>query len=350
MLPRRWGRSALAGLALALSTTFNPLIGGLFSVIYGAVVLADALRSKQWLAPLRHAIAATLVGGAVAWCVANDMVEGAAGVVLYGLGGYARNSPVATILVSLGPLLLPALLGLWPVSRIERRLWPCIAGATLGVLVFYFVRLSVEGSYIGFRAGQILQLTLPGLAGQAFAQLWQWRPLMAISVAGAALIVGLPTTLIDTYNAQDIGNREMGPGFHWTISLTPEEQEAFAWIRRETPTEAIVQMDPPAHGRETWSLIPTFAWRRVAAARPISLMNIPDYEARSRRAHSIYAGPRPAAAARTARELGIDYVYMGPAEFQLNGASALAKFDERPDLFRLAFANARTRVYEVVGP
>ena len=344
------GAIALAGLALALSTAFNPLIGGLFSLIYGSVVLADALRSRQLLAPFRHVVAAVLVGAAVLWCIANDMVEGAAGVVLFGVGGYAKNSPLATILVSLGPLLLPAAVGLWPAAPIERRLWPCLAGATLGLLVFYLVRLSVEGSYIGFRAGQILQLTLPGLAGQGFAHCWKWRPRIAVSLAILVMAIGLPTTLIDIYNAQDIGNREMGPGFRWTVSLTPEEQEAFSWIRTQTPAHAIVQMDPNAHGRETWSLIPTFAWRRMAAARPISLMNIPDYEARSREAHAIYAGNSAADAARTARELGIDYLYVGPAESRLNSVKALGKFDQRPDLFRPVFANARTRIYEVLGP
>ena len=41
------GAIVFAGLALALSTTFNPLIGGLFSLIYGAVMLADAVRTRQ---------------------------------------------------------------------------------------------------------------------------------------------------------------------------------------------------------------------------------------------------------------------------------------------------------------
>jgi hypothetical protein len=345
-----YGAIVVAGLALALSTTFNPLIGGLFSLIYGAVIAADALRSRRAMPLMRHAIAAVFVLGAVGWCIRNEMVEGASGVVLFGLGGYARNWPVSTMLVSLGPLLVLAVFALWPLRQIERRLWPCAAGALLGLLVFYFVRLSVEGSYIGFRAGQILQLALPGLAAHALARVWQWQPRAAIAVTAVLVAVGFPTTAIDTFNAQDINNREMGPGFHWTVSLTPEEQEAFLWIRRETPADAIVQMDPVAHGRETWSLIPTFAWRRVAAARPISLMNIPDYEARSRQVHAMYAGSNPETAARTARQLGIAYVYVGPDEYRANKTAALAKFDARPDLFRLAFANSRTRVYEVLGP
>ena len=75
-------------------------------------------------------------------------------------------------------------------------------------------------------------------------------------------------------------------------------------------------MDPIAHGRETWSQLPTFAERRMAAARPISLMNIPDYLDRSRKAHRIYAERNAEAAAQLARELGIDYIYIGPAEQQ----------------------------------
>ena len=133
------------------------------------------MRTRQLLPLLRHAVAAVLVAGAVAWCIANDMVEGASGVVLFGLGGYARNSPVSTMLVSLGPLLVPAVLGLWPLRQIQRRAWPSVLGTILGLLVFYLVRLSVEGSYIGFRAGQILQLALPGLAAHALARLWQRR-------------------------------------------------------------------------------------------------------------------------------------------------------------------------------
>ena len=199
-----------------------------------------------------------------------------------------------------------------------RRAWPAVAGTVLGLLVFYLVRLSVEDSYIGFRAGQLMQLALPGLAALFFARLWQpeWqagapRPPRSRSCCS---LIGLPTTLIDTYNAQDIGNRQMGPGFRWTITLTPDEQEAYRWMRTETPRDAIVQMDPIAHGRETWSQLPTFAERRMAAARPISLMNIPDYAERSRKAHRIYAERNAETAAQLARELGIDYIFIGPAE------------------------------------
>jgi hypothetical protein len=139
----------------------------------------------------------------------------------------------------------------------------------------------------------------------------------------------------------------MGPGFRWTITVTPEEQESHVWLRTETPPDAIVQMDPMAHGRETWSQLPTFAWRRMAAATPISLMNIPEYGERSRKAHAIYAEEDAERAFTLARELGVDYLFIGPAETVENPPEALAKFAKREDLFSLVFENARTRIYRV---
>jgi hypothetical protein len=345
------GAIALAGLALACSTTFNPFIGGLFSLIYAAVVIADAIATRQFKAVLRHATAAAIVALAIGWCISNDMVEGAGGVVLYGLGGNARNRPVASLLLSLGPLLVPAVLGLFVSRKLFRPAWPAAAGAVIGLLTFYLVRLSVDSSYIGFRAGQILQLTLPALAGLFFSRMWvagARRRIAATTIALLLLAIGLPTTLIDTYNAQDIGNRRMGPGFHWTITLTPDEQAAYRWIREQTPQDAIVQMDPIAHGRETWSQLPTFAWRRMAAARPISLIDIPEYTERSRKAHRMYADRNPENAMHIARELGIDYIFIGPVEQQGNSAAALAKFNLRSDLFRLVFSNSAVRIYQVI--
>ena len=342
------GAIVFAGIALALSTTFNPLVGGLFSIVYGVVIIADALRGREWRAILRHAAAAALVIAAVVWCSANDMVEGAADVIIFGFGGLARNHPLATLALSLGPLLIPALAALWPPTRLPRNAWPSVAGMAVGLLAFYLVRISRDAPYIGFRAGQLMQLALPGLAAVFFDRLARRSRAVTAVVATLLIAIGLPTTLIDDFNAQDIGNHEMGPGFRWTITLTREEQEAYRWLRTQTPPTALVEMDPVAHGRETWSQLPTFAWRRMAGAKPISLMAVPDYEIRSQLAHAIYVDPSADTAARIARQLGISYLFIGPDEERVNPHDALAKFDRRPDLFRKVFSNSRTRIYEVV--
>jgi hypothetical protein len=342
------GAIALAGLVLALSTTFNPLIGGLFSLIYGGVIVADALHTRQLRLLLRHAIAAMAVGAAVAWCITNEMVEGAADVMIYGFGGLARNAPIAATALSLGLLMIPAVLALWPPSKLARYTWPSVAGLIVGLLVFFLVRISRDAPYIGFRAGQILQITLPGLAAVFFSRVARLSRVLVAAAAILLIAIGLPTTLIDIFNAQDIGNREMGPGFRWTIVLSPEEQQAYRWLRTQTPQKAVVAMDPFAHGRETWSQLPTFAWRRMAGGKPISLMAVPDYEIRSRLTQRIYADGSPDGAARTARQLGVSYVFVGPDEERAHPREALAKLDRRPDLFKLVFSNARTRIYEIV--
>jgi hypothetical protein len=343
------GAIFIAGLTLALSTTFNPLVGGLFSLVYGVVVLADAVRARAWRPVLPHAIAAAAATAAVIWCMSNDMVEGAENVIIYGYGGLARNAPIAATALSLGLLVAPSLAALVPPNRLARHIWPNVAGTLVGLLVFYLVRISRDAPYIGFRAGQLLQVAMPGLAALFFARLARRSRALAVATAGVLVAIGLPTTLIDVYNAQDIDNREMGPGFRWTIALTPEEQQAFRWLRTETPATAIVAMDPFAHGRETWSQIPTFAWRRMAGGKPISLMAVPEYEIRSRQTQSIYANGNADAAARTARELSISYVYIGPDEERAHPREALAKFDTRSDLFTRVFSNSRARVYEVLA-
>ena len=78
-------------------------------------------------------------------------------------------------------------------------------------------------------------------------------------------------------------------------------------------------------------------------------MAVPEYEIRSRQTQSIYADGNAEAAARTARELSISYVYIGPDEERTHPRETLAKFDKRTDLFTRVFSNSRTRVYEVLA-
>ena len=46
-------------------------------------------------------------------------------------------------------------------------------------------------------------------------------------------------------------------------------------------------------GRETWSLIPTFAERRMAGGNAIALLNTPEYAEKSEQVRQIYATPDP---------------------------------------------------------
>jgi hypothetical protein len=340
----RMGAIVGAGLALGLATTMNPLLGGVCSMIYGSAVLVDAVRTPRgWRQLLRHAVAALPVVLAVAWGAASKVMEGAGSALQFGFTGFSRNYPVVTLLLSLGPLLLPALAGLWPArSRNLRALAIGASGLVVGLLLLYLVRIS-EASWVGFRAGQILLVSLPLLLAPVLARL---RAAPRALLIAAVLIVGLPTTIIDTYNAQDIWNRRPGPGFRWTLWVTPEQQQAFAWLRAHTAPGDIVQMEPVVRAREHWTLIPSFAGRRMAAGLPISLLPSPEYTARSEQVRAIFATGNPQEASRAALRMRIDYLYVDGLD-RATYPEGTRKFDTSPQYFEPVFRAADVAVYRV---
>lgn len=335
----------LAGVALAAAVTFNPLLGAAFSAVYGATILVDAARQRALDAVFKHAIAAVLVAGGALWCSLNQMTEGAGAALHLGFMPPGSKAPLTTFLLSFGPILLPAIIGLGrnrlaPLSRVSAAM----AGVALSILLMFFVTLTVDVFWVGFRAGNIFFALVPALVARGFVKLWsmQLKP-GAIAIALAVLLAGLPTTIIDAYNAQDVGNTAMGPGFHWTVRLSRDQQEAFDWIRRSTPPAAVVQAEPIVRDRETWSLIPSFAERRMAGGLPISLMHVRDYDERSAEVQRIYAGPDAADSHRRATALGIDYLYVDRVERA--AYPEVAKFEAHPEYFQPVFRNAEVVIY-----
>jgi hypothetical protein len=159
-----------------------------------------------------------------------------------------------------------------------------------------------------------------------------------------ALAVGAPTTIIDAYNAQDTTNLAMGPGFPWTIVVTPQQQHAYGWIRSNTPPAAVVQMDARSRERSTWSNIPSFAERRMAGGLPISLLNVPEYAERSDRIKTMYATKNADEAASIARSLRIDYVYVDEVERRTYPDGI--RFDASP-AFEKVFEEGPVAIYRV---
>jgi uncharacterized membrane protein len=164
-------------------------------------------------------------------------------------------------------------------------------------------------------------------------------------VALIALVAGLPTTLIDVYNAQDITNRSAGPGFPWTEVLDIEHQEAMTWLRRATRPTDVVQLDPTARGATTWTLIPSFGERRMAASLPRTLVDVPEYHERSARVHDLFATANAQQAWDIARALRIDYIYVDAVERRAY-PEGVAKFEGTP-LFQRVFRNGEVTIYKV---
>jgi hypothetical protein len=348
------GAAVLAGMALAGSVICSPFLGGTFSLVYGAGIVFAA--RGGWRATARavcvNAIAAGPVLLALGWCKWNEMFEGAGAAIAFGYTGPITRAPFLMPALTLGPIIVAAAVGAWRGwSRAAASLAPAFAGVTIGFVLLYFV--SMPGGdlvWVGWRAGQILLLTMTPLAALGFARVADTKKLRPVAWAAAValFVIGLPTTLIDTYNAQDIWNREMGPGFKWTVIVTPDQRRAFDWIQAETPQDAIVQMEPTVRGRETWTNIPTFAERRMAAGLPISLLRKALYRDRSARMRTMYGTLDPAEASRLAVAIGIDYIYVDSAERHAFGTS-LKKFDDHPKYFARVYQGGEVSIYRVVS-
>ena len=271
----------------------------------------------------------------------------------FGFSGPATERPVLTLFLSLGPLLVPAALGLWPRRDLAlARAVPAAITAGLGLLFAYTLVLKLDLFWVGFRSTQIMLAVLPALAARFLAR--GGRPIIRARLAAALgvllLLVGLPTTVIDAYNAQDISNRAMGPGFRWTVAITPDEQAA---LDVDSPRDAARRggehgadsarprhVDPhpesrrAPHAGRSAHLAPQHA-RLRAADRP-GPPGVRDPR-RARRRGTL------------ARRLGIDYVYLDQTERSHYPAAAIDKFGLHPELFAPVFHNLEAEVFEVRG-
>ena len=90
----------------------------------------------------------------------------------------------------------------------------------------HLVRLRVDTAWVPFRAGQMLLVTIPALIARASPPCGMRRACAGPALAAVAVVfaIGTPTTIIDAYNAQDVDDLDVGPGFHWTLVLNPDEQ------------------------------------------------------------------------------------------------------------------------------
>jgi hypothetical protein len=236
--------------------------------------------------------------------------------------------------------------GLFAPGSAFRPIVPSAILAAISLFLMYFVRLSVDEFWVGFRAGHMMLVSLPALTARFFA--WGFRFARGVAYAAIALVLlaGAPTFLIDAYNAQDLTNREIGPGgFPWTRVVTPAEQEAYEWIRRMTPADAVVQQDAISRDPNSWWVVPTFGHRRMAAGLPPFMMAVPEYQEKSMRVRDMYATTSAAEAAAIARSLRIDYIYLDAVE---RGAypDGIGKFDD-PRHFTPAFRNEAAAIYRV---
>ena len=337
----------VCGAALGLAVMISPFPGGVLSLVFAGAAFARLVMHRTGMGDvLRLALAGVPIAAALGWCVFSGAVGGAAGDLRFGFYSRARAMPVGALVLAAGPLIAPALAGLVLGRQYLDRLWPAIAGVAVSLGLIYFVHLESEMVWIGWRAGQVLMITAPALGAVGLLALTRRSPPVAALLAVLVFLVGVPTTVLDFFNAQDTANRERGQGFAWTLEVTAKEWEALTWLRERTRPAAVVQMEPTSRERDTWTLIPSFAERRMAAGQPISLLDQPLYKRTSETIHYLYTTPSAHEAWTIARQMGINYIYLDRVEHE-HFLDADLKFASNPDFFTRMFSNDEVDIYWV---
>jgi hypothetical protein len=227
--------------------------------------------------------------------------------------------------------------------RFERRDLEIGALAVLALLAVLFLDLEgYEGIWMAWRAGSVLLVALGFIAAPALGSRLGLRHALVLAPA-------VVTVMLDVYNAQDVSNRRLSAGeFRWTTVVSWDEWEALQWIRSETAQDALVQWDVRARELGEWAFLPALGERRMAVGSPIFLLDLGKYRTRERRqVRPIFAGADAREAHRLARELGIDYLFLGSRELQVRGEQ-LRKLFEADDLFREAFSNDGVTIVRVL--
>ncbi|HXH05039.1 MAG TPA: hypothetical protein VNI83_00455 [Vicinamibacterales bacterium] len=352
--PGRPAAAWLAGMLLGgglLFSSFSAAMIGLAVALYYLGRLAAAGEIAR--IPATTLRGALPVAAAVGTAVALRYVDPRGGLVDIGLNRLAVRNASLAVPLSFG-LLLPTgiagiVIGLFIRTRAAAAL--AVLGAVCSFSYFFVNVLDHQDVYVAWRAGHILIIVLA--AGLAIFWEWAWpagRVARAALVTAAALgaLLAAPTTALDLYTAQDIGNRAYGPGFRWTVILHRGELEGLAWLREHTAPDAIVQVEPFVRGRDTWSYVTAFAERRMAAGLPISMVPLAKYERASERIRAIYRAADAAEAYDRAARERIDYLVVGAPERQAYPQLEPA-LDRRPDLFVPVFRNGEMTIYRLRG-
>jgi hypothetical protein len=236
--------------------------------------------------------------------------------------------------------------------RGERRLLPLAAIVVISLLFYFFVDLrDHQFVYVGWRAGHLLFIAFTVLTAYAVQELVRMRRgprLAGVAAAGFLTLLSIPTFVIDFHNTQDIGNRQEGPGFPWTLVLSHDELAMLEWVKGYTPADAVVQVEPFTRNPATWAYVPAFAERRMSAGLPISMVPLRKYEIASGHVRALYQDRDPEVAYLRAAKLGIDYLIVGePERRAYPGFESMLRSD--PARFHEVFSRKDVSLYLVEG-
>jgi hypothetical protein len=341
------GAGVLLGLALLFSSFTAIVVGIAIGTLFVLRLLARRRITALWKC--------LILGGPVLIAAAlssalgyTDPQQGL--LIRFGLNPVAVRQWPLMLVLSFGPLLFAGIAGLLRIRWIVREGAPA-AVLVLTAFAFYFLTdvPDQQGVWVGWRSGHLLFIGFLVMGAAGLTAAWQ-RPMPRWPLALTLLLTvapAIPTVAIDVYNAQDVTNRAQGPGFPWTLVISPDEREALEWVRRNTPPDAIVQFEPYVRGAGWWCYLTAFGERRMAAGLPGAMIPRRPFEVASDHVRSgIFLATSPHNAHAMARSMGIDYLWLGRVE-RHSYREAIAAIAKRPDLFPKVFTNKDVTICKV---
>lgn len=349
--------AGLAGAVLAgglLISTFSALMVAVMMALIASVAV---VRRRAWRVGVLQAAVAAVPLCAAVWLTRRLEYVVGDRVIDLGLNPLAAVRPYSGLFISLGPVAVVLLAGLWVAVRRRRPLLnphvqlPLVA-TVVSVAFYYFVDVrDHQDVYVGWRAGHLILITCAGALG------WLWWRAMhrrggGWQVAGVfgfvvvAFGAGAPTAAIDLYNSQDITNFQMAAGFPWTLALGHDELRALRWVQTQTPPDARVQICPLERDPATWAYIPAFGERRMSGGLPISMIPLKPYQQISDRVHRMYDLSDPAAVRREALALKIDVLVVGAEEHRRH-PHFRELLDRNPQAFTALYRGRNVSLYGV---
>ena len=341
---------AISGVCLGLSIAISSFAGLMATVAAMLFELAGLLRSFDMRRGVIHAISAGIpLGAAVAPAVRLGYVDRSGPVVEFIVNPVSVHRFAMMTLLSCGPILIVTALAI-PAIRAERRGLAVFGALAVTSIAFYFfVNVRDHGNvYTGWRVGHFLFMSAAAVIGVLVEHVAKSKSAaqpFQLALLAVAFLGGLPTTIIDIYNTQDITNFTDAPAGKMTLLLRPDELEAFDWIRKNTLPDARFQVDPVARGQETWAYLPAFAERRMAIGLPISMVPLAKYERGSEAIAQMFQ-EEPLAAYERAVKARINYVFIGPPERAAH-PGVEDRFNSIPNQMPLAWKNGTISIYEV---
>lgn len=339
------------------------LLGGAFLVsTFAAVMLTFAgaahhgiriVKSRAWRAIGPSLLGVGLpIGAAIGLGLLLGYIDEGRSLVTFGTNPLAANNWPIALALSFGPVAAGAAAATAMAVRNTdaARFGMPLTVVGISLACYFWVDvIDHQDVYVGWRAGHLTFIACAPLCAYLVQELR--RRGRAVRTAGYTIatlvcLLAAPTTIIDLYNTQDISNRHESPSGHWTLILSPDEVEALTWIRRATPYDALVQVEPTVRDPETWAFIPAFGERRMAAGLPISMVPLQPYQTASSRIRRVYRSQSLDDLYSDAVRQGIDYLVVGSPE-RAAYPRLEPLLDSDPWLFTLTFHNASVRIYHV---